>query len=140
MNRFLVYRGLKTPDGTVLHSSHVHDYVTHLDKNGKTYMLDGGLEYARRSNNGDEEIIEVYSNEPYEKVRQYAYRTGYGKPGDSDYDNFRVTFFKDMTNEHLKAAIPYVDKRFGEDSDHLSLLLIEYAYRKHNNISIIKQN
>ena len=42
--RELVYNAIQTPDGTILRSRHRHDYVTHKDANGKTYMLDGGDE------------------------------------------------------------------------------------------------
>ena len=56
----LVYNAIRTPDGTVLESRHCHDYVTHVDKNGKEYILDGGLDYVRRSINGDEVLLQVY--------------------------------------------------------------------------------
>lgn len=39
---------LQTPDGTVLHSKHRHDYVTHTDANGKEYMLE------------EEELLDYY--------------------------------------------------------------------------------
>ncbi len=55
----LIYNALRTPDGTVLTSRHRHDYVTHIDKNGKEYMIDGGLDYVRSSANGDEEYLTV---------------------------------------------------------------------------------
>lgn len=42
---------LITPDGTVLHSKHRHDYVTHEDANGEWYMLDGGEAYVKTSVN-----------------------------------------------------------------------------------------
>lgn len=129
MKHELIYRALKTPDGTILHSSHRHDYVTHEDKNGNHYMLDGGLDYCRRSVNGDEEIIEVYADEPFEKVRQYAYRIGYGKPGAEDYGKRRITFFKDMTYEHLKASIEYCNKFKMYTDVHYMLLNREVNYR-----------
>ena len=53
---------MRTPDGTILESKHRHDYVTHLDANGKEYMLDGGLAYVRSSAYGDEEMLTVYDD------------------------------------------------------------------------------
>lgn len=132
MKRFKVYSALKTPDGTILHSEHRHDYKRHIDKNGKAYMLDGGLEYVRSSVNGDEEFIEIWSDEPFEKVRQYCYRTGYGKPGTKEYGQYKLTFLKDMSDEHLKNSIVYVDT----NNPFLPLYIEEMKYRQENNIKI----
>lgn len=132
MERFKIYSGLRTPDGTILHSTYVHDFKTYTDKNGKTYIIDGGCSYTRSSANGDEEFIEIYSDEPFEKVRQYCYRRGYGKPGNSDYGIYRITFLKDMTDEHLNALMTYCKK----DNIFLSLYKQEIEYRKENNIII----
>ena len=64
----VVYSALRTPDGTLLESKHRHDFVSHEDANGKTYMLDGGLDYIRSSCNGDEVFIEVTLDYPHEIV------------------------------------------------------------------------
>ena len=47
MEAKLLAQRIQTPDGTILHSKHRHDYVTHTDANGETYMVDGGFEYRR---------------------------------------------------------------------------------------------
>ena len=41
----IIRNAIQTQDGTVLQSFSGHDYKTHVDANGKTYMVDGGLEY-----------------------------------------------------------------------------------------------
>ena len=59
----LVYNAIRTPDGTVLESRHRHDHVEYIDKNGKEYMVDGGLEYIRRN---------VHEDAPYEELSVYT--------------------------------------------------------------------
>jgi len=70
----IIYNSVITPDGTILNSRHVHDYITYTDKNGKEYMADGGVSYLRCSNNGDERFFSVDSEDPFEIVRKYLYR------------------------------------------------------------------
>lgn len=124
--RKLIYSAIKTPDGTIIESLNRHDYVTHTDKNGKTYMIDGGLDYIRSSANGDEEYISHYDDEPIEIVRKFAFRIGYGKPGNPDYGTFRKTFYKDMNDDYLNASIEYA-KTNGQRWD---LLEKEKEFRK----------
>lgn len=61
----LLRNRLQSPDGTILESKHRHDYVCHLDKNGKMYFLDGGLDYARCSAHGDENYMQEWSDDPH---------------------------------------------------------------------------
>ncbi len=44
----LIRNAIQTPDGTILESRHIHDYVCHTDKNGHYYAVDGGLSYLKR--------------------------------------------------------------------------------------------
>jgi len=56
----IIRNSMRTPDGTEIVSKYRHDYVLHLDKNGKTYMVDGGNDYLRRSVSPDAEDTSVY--------------------------------------------------------------------------------
>jgi len=91
-----------TPDGTVLHSRHRHDYVTHTDANGNGYMLDGGCEYIRCSVNGDEKLLTVYTNDSHEMIRQSVTWGTYGKNGD---ETLRYVAIADMDDDHLQACL-----------------------------------
>jgi len=143
--RKLVYNAIQTPDGTVLESTSRHDYKTHLDANGKTYMIDGGLDYVRCSANGDEVSLAKYQDQPHDQIREYAFRSGYGKPGAEDYGTYRITRIADMDDDYLEASIVYVKQAIVdivannpsaldsyEDDEHpfiLQALLNEQAFR-----------
>lgn len=98
----VVYSALRTPDGTILESRHRHDYVTHTDANGKTYMIDGGLEYVRSSANGDEEYITVTLDDGHDTVREAVTWGTYGKNGDQPLHYKKL---KDMDTEHIQACL-----------------------------------
>jgi len=73
--RQLVSNKYKTPDGTVLTSNHIHDYVSYTDRNGHTYSLDGGLSYRKigfSSPNTDGFVfVGCHLDEDFEKVRMH---------------------------------------------------------------------
>lgn len=101
----IISNALRTPDGTILRSRHRHDYVTHTDANGKTYMLDGGLSYVRCSANGDEEHLTVTLEDPHELVREECVWGSYGPKGDQP-----LTYKKlcDMSDAHIEAVLKNV--------------------------------
>lgn len=100
MNRTLVASMMKTPDGTVLHSKHRHDLVSHLDENGRIYGLDGGAEYQRVIGAyNDLEDVSIYSDAPHEIIREYltwGSNTNTGK----DYKKL-----KDLSDKHIQAIL-----------------------------------
>ncbi len=93
---------MRTPDGTILESIHRHDYVTHTDANGKTYMLDGGCAYVRCSAHGDEVLLTIYTDYPHEVIRLHAKWGTYGKQGNQP---FRYVTIAEMEIEHLQACL-----------------------------------
>lgn len=102
---YMVRNSLKTPDGTILQSRHRHDYRSHKDTNGKTYMVDGGLAYIRSSANGDEEYLTVTLAEPHEQVREACDWGTYGKDGDQLLSYIKLC---DMTTDHIEAVLQNV--------------------------------
>jgi len=100
MNR-LVYNAIKTPDGTVLESSHRHDYQVYTDTvSGETYMIDGGLDYQRGSvNKIPAEILSVYIEDGIEKVREVLSWGTYGITGTEPLHHLVL---KDMETDHIE--------------------------------------
>lgn len=99
----LVYNAIKTPDGTILCSKYRHDYVTYEDKNGKQYMVDGGLDYRRRSDNGDETLLYLTILDPIEKIREVF---TWGRNFNEKMERLPKTewvLLKDLNDEHLDA-------------------------------------
>ena len=98
----LIRNALQTPDGTLIESTHRHDYVTHTDANGKTYCIDGGLSYVRSSAHGDEVYLTLYDNEPHEVQRVVLKWGTYGKNGDQP---LTLVPIAEMEDEHLEAVL-----------------------------------
>lgn len=98
----IVYNALRTPDGTVLESRHRHDYRTYTDANGKEYMVDGGLDYLRRSAHGDEFNLSVSLDDEHEAVRVVLEWGTRGPNGDQPY---RLVKLCDMADDHIQACL-----------------------------------
>ena len=98
----LIRNALQTPDGTIIESTHRHDYVTHTDANGKEYMVDGGLSYIRRSANGDEIDMSLYNDQPHEVQRDVLTWGTYGIDGDQPLQYITIA---DMDTGHLEAVV-----------------------------------
>lgn len=122
MERQLLLSRMKTPDGTILTSEHVHDYKQHIDKNGDTYMLDGG---------NDEPMVDmsIYSDSPFEEIRKYVTRGTFDKKG-----NRVFLALQDMTDEHLLNATMYNLQAGRKYNVHNKLYLQELIYRIDNKI------
>ena len=97
-----------TPDGTLLQSRHRHDFVQYTDANGLVYMVDGGLDYIRRSINDSAPHVDkcVYDDVPHEEQREVATWGTYGKNGDEPLSYVTVA---NMSTEHIKAVIETQD-------------------------------
>jgi hypothetical protein len=77
----LIRNALQTPDGTILESTHRHDYKEYTDANGKYYMVDGGLDYVRRTVHTDQINLCEYDDAPHERQRNILKWGTYGKDG-----------------------------------------------------------
>ena len=98
----LIRNAIQTPDGTILESKHRHDYRSHLDASGKTYMIDGGLEYVRCSVHADQVSLALYDDEPHEVQAQYLTWGTFGIRGDQPRRDIRIA---EMETAHLEAVL-----------------------------------
>ena len=98
----LIFNAIRTPDGTVIRSKTTHDYVSHVDKNGKTYFVDGGLQYSRRSAHGDEVCLCQYTDAPHDVKRRALEWGTNGKTGN---DPLKYVAIADMSTEHIQAVL-----------------------------------
>ncbi len=100
----LIRNAIKTPDGTIIESKSVHDYVEYFDTvTNRVYMIDGGLEYCRRSAWGDEEDLCMYYDESTHEQRA-EYLT-WGTRGPNGDQPLRRVPVKDMTTDHIEACL-----------------------------------
>lgn len=104
INRQLVANLIRTPDGTILQSFNRHDFKEYKDKNGETYMVDGGLDYLRRyiGQNEPYKELSVYSDDDFDVIREYFRWGTYGKKGDQP---IRYVALADMSNAHIQACL-----------------------------------
>jgi hypothetical protein len=85
----------KHPDGTILQSFHRHHYVEY-----KGCSVDGGLEYVRIS--GDLENLCVYTDSPFEDIRNRFHWGTYGKDGKQP---LKYKPLKELDSDHIEAII-----------------------------------
>jgi len=107
----IIRNAIRTPDGTILESRSRHDYRTHLDKNGVEYMVDGGLDYIRRSMNVGHpaQDLTVYLEDGHTRVREALTWGTYGPNGDQP---LRWVRLMDMTSDHIQACLDNVTRMY----------------------------
>jgi hypothetical protein len=130
--RFLICNKIQTPDGTILESKYTHDFVSHVDKNGETYILDGGLDYQRCSVNVEPfKDLSIYSDAPFEIIRENYKRGTFDEKGNRIWKPLNT-----LSDEHLKNILVY-NKEIGLNNSLFSKMVRkEQKYRKDHNITI----
>lgn len=110
---------LITPDGTELVSRHRHHFCCHVDSvTGNHYFIDGGSDYVRRSDNGDEKMLYLsLDKDGFNVIRENFAR--YNSL------NKEYVLLKDMSDEWLQNTIDYLIDRKAD----ISLYLQEKLYR-----------
>ena len=100
----LIRNAIQTPDGTILESFSRHDYKDYTDANGKTYMVDGGLDYVRRSAHGDEIDLCLHDDSPHEVQRSIL---KWGTRGINQDQPLKFVTIAEMDTAHIEAVIKF---------------------------------
>ena len=98
----IILNAIETPDGTVLISRNRHDYQSHTDANGKTYMVDGGFDYLRRSAHTDAKELSLYDDQPHSVQRETLVWGTYGLNGDQP---LQYKTIASMETDHIEAVL-----------------------------------
>ena len=101
----ILYNAIRTPDGTVIESTHRHDYVTYEDANGHTYMVDGGLAYLRRNHVPEapyEELSVSTEDLDFSEVRDLF---KWGTRGKGGHEPLQRKTLASLTDSHIKAIL-----------------------------------
>lgn len=129
----LLVNSIKTPDGTILTSRHRHDYVCHDDSvTGTRYCIDGGLDYRRIIAGGGYQDLSVYSDDPFEKIRESLVRVHRGKNLDQP---MKYVVLKYMSDAWLDALIIWIEDN-QPNNRYKKYYLQEIEYRKVNGITV----
>ena len=131
--KFMIASRIQTPDGTILWSRFGHDYIAYDDANGEQYMLDGGpdiLCWRSNVNKVPAKSLQVFSDAPFEEIRQVMLRGTHDKNGDPIW----IPLYK-MNNLHLVGVLDY-NENMGIRSKYDQFIEKEIEYRKEHNINI----
>ena len=107
----LIYNAIRTPDGTILESRSVHDFVSHTDANGKFYAVDGGLEYLRRCGDMDYEELSLTLEDEFSKIRDTLQWGTRGKARNRPLKKVKI---KDLDTKHILSILDlrYLGSKF----------------------------
>ena len=125
MSKQILRNALRTPDGTILESRHRHDYKEYEDANGWVYVVDGGLDYLRRTVNKSAPAVDLSLTEedPHFFLRDYVTWGTYGKEGDQPLSYVTIA---EMSDGHLQAVLDTQKRMYPQVRD---LMKAELEYR-----------
>lgn len=109
MEPYLVASLLICSDGHILQSKNRHDYQEYRDKEENYFMLDGGLDYQRYSDETGKAVLkQIWNTDPIEIIREHMY---WGRNYDKNKQLLPKTewvLLKDITDDHLDALLVYL--------------------------------
>lgn len=119
----IISRKIMTPDGTILETINKHDYVSHLDKNGECYIIDGGKHSFKSSINIIQPFdLSIYECSPHIVIREHFKWT--------TLDN-KILKLSEMEIDHI---INILKTQTHISNSTINILTQEIAFRKINKI------
>ena len=125
----IIFNAIRTPDGTILHSRHRHDYLEHFDTvSGEWYVNDGGNDYMRRSvNKVPAQELTLTMKDPHYQKRQVITWKTYGKDG--EFPDGKLVRLCNMETDHIRAILDtqhhihgtYMEQLFSDELDYRML-------------------
>ena len=138
MEKKVIASRIQTPDGTILWSRHVHDYIKYQDTiTGEVYMLDGGTDYMKTSvNQVPAKNVSIYNTAKWKTLRDFIIRNTM-LLDENKKPTFKTGFVRlsNMSDEHLVDLKEYLSER-GIRKEMVNYIKKEQKYRKANGISI----
>lgn len=108
MSKQLLVNMIKCPDGTILESRYRWDKVSHTQKDGTLYSIDGGLSSNEVWTTGkDYENLSCYVGDPHTIIRD---RFSWGSRGVDGTEPLHYILLKDITERHLENLIIYTEE------------------------------
>jgi hypothetical protein len=105
MSRIL-FNAIRTPDLTILHSKHGHDFIGHKDKtNGLTYYIDGGCDYLKRMCPGEYEELSISDDGNHITRRENLMWCSIFDKNMKRLKAPKWSYIKDMQISHINAII-----------------------------------
>ena len=133
--RHLLRNAIQCPDGTILESTHGHDFQHHTQEDGREYFVDGGLNY-QRIGYSDEEFtdLSVYSDDPHETIREaFKWTRNFDKNG-KRLQKSEQRLLKELSNDHIESLCYFTVKGY---PDFINKVFVdEHNYRIDNNIVV----
>lgn len=127
MTKQLLHNSIQCPDGTILTSKSQHGYQEHTQEDGRWYMVDGGLSYARRSMTEGQIDLSVYTDDPHLLIREHMEWTSYGIDGKGSAE---VSKIKDITGSHLIALVEWTEEGYPDYIHKVFVDELEYRLEK----------
>lgn len=101
----LLVNMIQCPDGTILESRYRHNFVEHIQDDGRRYYIDGGLSYNHVGYSDEKyKDLSCYVGDAHNIIRERFTWGSYGRDGDEPLHYIKL---KDLTDEHLDNLIVY---------------------------------